>query len=153
MNYTPKDKVIKEGQVFVFGSNLAGVHGAGAAREALEKFGAVLGIGEGLRGSSYALPTKNERIQTMLLSDVKKHVATFVQFAIDHPELQFFVTRIGCGLAGFTDKQIAPLFKDAPKNCELPDGWEPCLNCGKPTFGRLGGFCTRVCEKDGPRAA
>jgi hypothetical protein len=109
--------------VFVFGSNRAGRHGAGAAKAALDKYGAVYGIGEGLRGRSYALPTKDENIRTLPLTEVVAHVETFLEFARHHSGIGFAVTRIGCGLAGFTDTQIAPLFKNAPSNCYLPEGW------------------------------
>lgn len=105
--------------IFVFGSNLAGVHGAGAAKEALENFGAEWGIGEGMTGRAYALPTKDENIQTRSLNDVQASVNSFLDLAVMHPKQEFFVTAIGCGLAGFTPEQIAPMFKDAPMNCTL----------------------------------
>jgi hypothetical protein len=114
---------MREGSIFVFGSNLAGVHGAGAAKTALDQYGAVMGTGEGLQGQSYGIPTKDEIIKTLPLAKIKKHVETFIDFAYDNPTMKFFVTRIGCGLAGYTDEQIAPFFADAPDNCELPDGW------------------------------
>ncbi len=109
--------------VFVFGSNRAGVHGGGAAKTAKESYGAKWGKGEGLFGRSYAIPTKNTHIRSLLPSEVAMHVDRFLTFARSHPELRFAVTRIGCGLAGFTDDQIAPLFAGAPDNCELPEGW------------------------------
>lgn len=109
--------------IFVFGSNLAGRHGAGAALYARRYHNATYGQGEGLQGDSYAIPTKDARIQTLPLSDIAAYVAIFIGFATAHPELTFVVTRIGCGLAGYTDAQIAPIFKDAPPNCLLPDGW------------------------------
>lgn len=109
--------------IFVFGSNLAGRHGAGAALFARQHHGAVYGCGEGLQGNAYAIPTKNARLQTFSLGSIAAHVATFLDFALTHPELTFNVTRIGCGLAGYTDAQIAPMFADAPANCVLPEGW------------------------------
>lgn len=113
--------------VFVFGSNLAGIHGAGAAKYALDKHGAVYGIGEGLQGSgmymSYALPTKDYQIQTMPLDTIKKHVDKFIETAKQHPELKFQVTCIGCGLAGYKHQDIAPMFKDAPDNCYFDTNW------------------------------
>lgn len=117
------------GQVFVFGSNLAGVHGAGAAAFALQHLGAVMRQGIGLMPNAdhprcYALPTKDEQIQTLPLEEVRKYVDKFIECAWERNDLSFFVTRIGCGLAGFTDYQIAPMFKDAPPNCQLPPGWE-----------------------------
>lgn len=106
--------------VFVFGSNLSGIHGAGAARFALLYKGAVMGIGKGHVGDSYALPTKDLVIRTLPLDRVKAYVDQFLEYARLHPELEFEVTRVGCGLAGFMDSQIAPLFKGAPANCHLP---------------------------------
>jgi hypothetical protein len=117
------DKVIKPGQIFVFGSNLKGYHGAGAAAEAVEKYGAVMGIGEGLQGHAYALPTKDERLVTLPLYKIEEHVHRFLVYAASFPKMQFFVTRVGCGLAGLTDEQMGPLFKGAPSNVELPHGW------------------------------
>ena len=95
-------------EVFVFGSNLAGMHGGGAAYVAFKKFGAVMGCGVGLRGQSYAIPTMQGGVET-----IKPYVDEFITFASAHPELFFYVTRIGCGIAGFRDKEIAPLFAKA----------------------------------------
>ncbi len=99
---------LKSDEVFVFGSNLAGMHGGGAAYVAFKKFGAVMGCGVGLRGQSYAIPTMQGGVET-----IKPYVDEFIAFASDHPELFFYVTRIGCGIAGFRDKEIAPLFAKA----------------------------------------
>ena len=124
-----------EHEVFVFGSNLAGIHGAGAALYARKHHGAILGKGIGLQGSSYAIPTKDEHIKTLPLSTIKKHVKDFIQFANEHPEMTFKVTRIGCGLAGYKDEDIAPMFWDAPINCKLPDEWRDIIyNPASPTF-------------------
>lgn len=109
--------------VFVFGSNLAGAHGGGAARVAYQEYGAKWGVGEGLAGRSYALPTKSSHFESLSLRDVAAHVDRFLAFAAARPDLTFAVTRVGCGLAGFTDAEIAPLFSAAPQNCELPEGW------------------------------
>lgn len=114
------------GQVFVFGSNEAGVHGAGAARFAWQQCGAVWGQGIGLAGLSYALPTKDARLQTLPLDRIRDHVDEFLRYAASQPQADFFVTRVGCGLAGYTDDDIAPMFEAAPSNCILPIGW------GKP---------------------
>lgn len=108
--------------VFVFGSNLAGRHGKGAALYARQNHGAVYGQGVGLWGDSYAIPTKDAHLRTLPLSIIQRHVATFVTFAGQFDGV-FTVTRIGCGLAGYTDAQIAPMFAAAPANCLLPDGW------------------------------
>lgn len=109
--------------IFVFGSNLAGRHGAGAAKFAVENHGAIYGRGAGLQGRSYGIPTKDRNIVTLPLAVIARHVRDFIVFAKEHPDWTFNVTRIGCGLAGYTDAQIAPMFSTAPSNCVLPDGW------------------------------
>ena len=111
---------LAENEIFVFGSNLAGAHGGGAARLAYRKFGAVWGEGVGLHGRTYAIPTMQGGVQT-----IKPYVDEFIRFAIEHPWLTFLVTRIGCGIAGFQDKDIAPLFKTAinVENIILPKGF------------------------------
>lgn len=118
----------KEGErtmkmIFVFGSNLAGRHGKGAALYALKHCGAVIGVGVGRTGNAYAIPTKDEHIRTLPLPRIAEYVAQFLHYAREHPELEFEVTKIGCGLAGYKEHQIAPMFIDAPKNCYLPDCW------------------------------
>jgi hypothetical protein len=109
--------------IFVFGSNTAGIHGAGAAADARKSHGAILGIGEGRVGNSYAIPTKTGDFQTRPLDKILESVLRFVEYAIEHDDEEFEVTRIGCGLAGYIDEDIAPLFKGAPQNCVLPRGW------------------------------
>ena len=99
---------LAENEISVFGSNLAGFHGGGAARVAHQRFGAVWGQGVGLQGQSYAIPTMQGGVET-----IRPYVDEFIVFARQHPELTFLVTRIGCGIAGFTDEDIAPLFKEA----------------------------------------
>ena len=107
--YTPERiSELKENEIFVFGSNLAGVHGGGAARFAYERFGAVWGEGVGLHGQTYAIPTMQGGVET-----IKPFVDEFIRFAKEHSRLMFLVTRIGCGIAGFRDEEIAPLFTDA----------------------------------------
>ncbi len=113
--------------IFVFGSNLAGIHGAGAAKVAMRLFGARFGEGEGLVGRSYALPTKDENIKTLPFKRVVEAVEKFICFAEANPQMKFWVTRVGCGLAGFKDEEIAPLFVRAPKNCNMPLNWKPFL--------------------------
>lgn len=108
--------------IFVFGSNLAGRHGKGAALYARQHHGATYGQGEGLQGDSYAIPTKDANLRTLTLPTIQQHVETFLIFARQF-NANFVVTRIGCGLAGYTDEQIAPMFASAPANCLLPDGW------------------------------
>ncbi len=114
--------------VFVFGSNLAGVHGAVAALYAVKHHGAIYGQGIGLQGNSYGIPTKDAHITTLPIRDITKYVNQFIEFADRHEEMTFMVTRVGCGLAGYTDIQIAPLFKEAPDNCVLPAEWEQYIN-------------------------
>ena len=109
--------------IFVFGSNLAGRHGKGAALDARKLHGAEYGVGIGRTGNAYAVPTKDERLKTLPLEAIAKHVADFIAYAEANPKLQFLVTRIGCGLAGYSDNQISPMFANAPSNCLLPDGW------------------------------
>ena len=109
---------LKSDEVFVFGSNLQGRHSGGAARAARKKFGAIWGQGVGLQGQSYAIPTMQGGVET-----IKPYVDQFIDFAKQHTELFFYVTRIGCGIAGFKDRDIAPLFKDAMgiRNVCLPE--------------------------------
>ena len=109
--------------VFVFGSNLAGRHGKGAALDARFKYGAQLGVGEGRTGDAYAIPTKDTQLRTRPLEGVRVSVEMFKTYARDNPGLVFRVTRVGCGLAGFTDDQIGPMFSNAPDNCILPREW------------------------------
>ena len=122
-----KDKTLPtKNEIFVFGSNLAGIHGAGAAKVAL-KFGARYGHGIGLYGQSYAIPTKNHDIQTMTLEHIQLYIDRFKKFTLENPKLEFFVSRIGCGLAGYKDHQIAPLFKGCGDNCSFADEWRQHL--------------------------
>jgi hypothetical protein len=116
--------------VFVFGSNLRGVHGAGAALYALHDHGAIYGQGIGLQGNSYALPTKDEHIRTLPLDAIRQHVENFKAFAREQPEMTFQVTAIGCGLAGYRPSQIAPMFSDVPDNCQLPNEFQTELGRG-----------------------
>jgi len=108
---------LKPNEIFVFGSNLAGAHGGGAALLAYRKFGAIWGQGVGLQGQSYGIPTMQGGVET-----IKPYVDEFIQFAKQHPEYKFLVTKIGCGIAGFTEEEIAPLFNQAIdcKNVLLP---------------------------------
>ncbi|MBR5433092.1 MAG: hypothetical protein IK117_01490 [Bacteroidales bacterium] len=111
---------LEPNEVFVFGSNLSGFHGGGAAAVAMKLFGAVWGQGVGLQGQSYGIPTMQGGVET-----IKPYVDEFIAFAKSKPELTFFVTRIGCGIAGFRDEEIAPLFAEAHNvdNIVLPQGW------------------------------
>lgn len=114
--------------IYTFASNLAGRHGAGSALEARRHHGAVYGRGSGRQGNSYAIPTKDYNLQTMPIKDIKPFVDDFIDYAKVHPELTFQLVRIGCGLAGYQDDQIAPLFSQAPANCQLPTKWITLLH-------------------------
>ncbi len=109
--------------IFVFGSNDRGIHGKGAALFARTNHGALIGQGEGRQGNSYAIPTKDSILEPKDLFAIRNSVNRFLTYARNNPDLEFEVTRIGCGLAGYSDEQIAPMFKDAPYNCFLPEGW------------------------------
>ena len=123
------------GWIFVFGSNLAGRHGAGAAKAARLDFGAVYGQGLGRMGNAYGIPTKDGRKggslqdprENLPLSEVRKHIDEFILYAKKQGELRFFVTRVGCGLAGHKDAEIGPMFAAAPANCSLPGDWKPYI--------------------------
>jgi len=113
---------LKPGEIFVFGSNLRGIHGAGAAKTALQ-WGAKYGQASGLQGQTYAIPTKDADIETMTVEQIKPYVDIFIEFAKSNPGLTFLVTDIGCGLAAHDPKNIAPLFEPALPypNIILPD--------------------------------
>lgn len=112
------------GEIFVFGSNLSGFHGGGAARAAHDRYGAQWGVCVGRTGQCYAIPTVRKHIAGALsLEAIRLAVDAFLHHAATHPEDTFFVTRVGCGLAGHEDRDIAPMFRDAPLNCSLPQSW------------------------------
>ena len=113
--------------IFVFGSNEAGRHGAGAAKFAFQHHEAIYGQGYGLQGNSFAIPTKDRQLKTLPLGKIAEYVNGFCFFAETFQELEFHVTRIGCGLAGYTDEQIAPMFYSAPKNCFFDKRWKDFL--------------------------
>ncbi len=121
MKFTP-EQITELGpdEIFVFGSNMAGHHAGGAARIARQKFGAIPGQGVGIQGQSYAIPTMQGGVET-----IKPYVDEFIEFASNCDHNTFYVTRIGCGIAGFKDEEIAPLFKDALKlyNVRLPESF------------------------------
>lgn len=124
-SFTPEMiKTLAPNEVFVFGSNLGGFHAGGAARAALDRFGAIWGQGVGLQGQSYAIPTMHGGVEA-----IKPYVDQFIGFAQSHPDLYFYVTRIGCGIAGFADEEIAPLFREAlaVDNIALPKSFHDIL--------------------------
>tara|TARA_R110000744_G_C19152865_1_gene539590 strand:- start:390 stop:743 length:354 start_codon:yes stop_codon:yes gene_type:complete len=112
-------------EVFVFGSNLAGRHGKGAAKDALENHGAIYGQGEGLQGNSYAIPTKDENLKPIALQGIDMHIHFFLRFAKMNPEKRFLLTPIGCGLAGNSKREIWAILQDygVPSNVYLTSTW------------------------------
>lgn len=126
LKYTPENITsLGEDEVFVFGSNLAGMHGGGAARVAHKLFGAKMGQGVGMQGQSYAIPTMQGGVET-----IKPYVDDFIKLAREWDQTTFYVTRIGCGIAGFKDSEIAPLFADATDlyNVILPESFVREIN-------------------------
>ncbi len=124
--YTPSCiEALQADEVFVFGSNLGGFHGGGAARVAFRKFGAEWGKGVGLYGQSYAIPTMQGGVDT-----IRPYVDEFIDYARNVPDKFFFVTRVGCGIAGFADAEIAPLFERAMEveNICLPESFVKLLS-------------------------
>lgn len=130
MNVTPNDIVkLNDGEIFVYGSNILGKHGLGAAKTALLKFGAEYGR-VGYCGNSYGINTKDNHLKTLPLSEIAKYVNTFTLFAKHNPQLKMLVTSIGTGLAGLRAEQIAPMFLEASKlsNVWLPKSFWDVLN-------------------------
>jgi hypothetical protein len=121
---------LQKSEIFVFGSNESGFHGAGAAYCAFTLFGHDYRLGFGRSGNCFAIPTKDWQIKTLPLEDIKFYINRFLDYVKFHKELIFYVTPIGCGLAGYTPEQIAPLFKDfiSLKNVYLPESfWKKLL--------------------------
>lgn len=139
MRYHRDGTLPTDRSIFVFGSNLGGHHGLGAANVALNGYGAIYGIGVGPQNQSYAIPTKNETLHPLSVGLIRKYVQQFIQYARLFSDTEqrsvnerydyrtFFVTSIGCGYAGYKPENIAPMFKDAPLNCSFPDVWKPYL--------------------------
>ena len=113
--------------IFVFGSNEAGRHGMGAALHARMHHGAIYGKGVGPQGTSFAIPTKDRRLRALPIEGIEWYVSMFKEYARRHQYHAFNVTRIGCGLAGFRDQDIAPMFADAPRNCRFSTKWAKWL--------------------------
>lgn len=113
-------KNLPEDTVFVFGSNLAGTHAGGAAKIANIHFGAIKGVGRGWSGQSFAIPTMNEHLQQMPLSQIQHYVDDFKIYAQNHPKVKYFITSIGCGVAGYKVEEIAPMFKGIAQNVIFP---------------------------------
>ena len=108
-------------EIFVFGSNLAGMHGGGSAAHAHQSLGAEWGVGVGRTGDCYAIPTLDKDLKQLELYDIEAHVRDFIDYARFNPELIFRIVAIGCGIAGFKPADIAPMFTNYPPNCILPD--------------------------------
>ena len=128
--YTPDHLThLEPDEIFVFGSNLQGMHAGGAARIAYNKFGARWGQGVGIQGQSYAIPTMQGGVET-----IKPYVDEFIKLAREWDQNTFYVTRIGCGIAGFTDRQIAPLFDEAYDlyNVRLPESFAKIIERNRP---------------------
>lgn len=113
--------------IFVFGSNLSGRHGKGAALTARKFHGAEYGVAEGLTGHSYALPTCGHQFEPLSLQTIRLYVERFLSYSYYHPEMPFKVTRVGCGLAYHRDEDIAPMFTTASNNCAFDNLWHPWL--------------------------
>lgn len=116
---TTPDNITELGpnEILVFGSNLEGNHAGGAARDAHEKFGAVWGKGVGIQGQSYAIPTMGD------IKQIEMYAKDFIEYAETHPDKTFYLTKIGCGIAGYSEDEIKPLFKYMPSNVARPEGW------------------------------
>ena len=126
-NIGPEQNPSADSMIFVFGSNEAGIHGAGAALYAARYRGAKRGIGFGPVGQSFGIPTKDMYLDTLPLRVIQYYVNLFLAYANSNKQLEFQVTQIGCGYAGYTQKQIAPLFELAPSNCLFDLAWKPFL--------------------------
>jgi hypothetical protein len=127
MKFHKDGELAPTGHIWVFGSNLAGRHGAGAALVAVRRYGAEYRVGVGRRGYSYAIPTKDGSLKVLALDKIGEYVRGFIVAAELNPSDEFFVTSVGCGLAGYKPKDIAPLFKSAPRNCSFPHTWQSIL--------------------------
>lgn len=110
-------------ECFVFGSNLSGRHGKGAALIAVREYGAIYGQAEGLQGRSYAIPTKDKMLRSLSLIEIEKYVSRFIKFAIDRQDIDFYITPVGCGLAGHKREDIRPMFDNMPTNCRFAETW------------------------------
>lgn len=125
MNVTPENILqLNSNEIFVFGSNLAGKHGLGAAKQALQ-FGAKYGKGLGLHGKTFAVPTKDKFLKTLPIDDIEHYVSYLLAFVLAHNNLHYLITKIGCGLAGYSPVQIAPIFYNFRniKNVSLPQSF------------------------------
>lgn len=121
---TPDDiSMLKDNEIFIFGSNLNGYHAGGAAKRALEQFGAVWGISEGLSGRTYAFPTLNKNMHKRTIKSLEDSRNKLFVTAEALPEYTFLLTKVGCGIAGFKEEKIAALFSECPDNIIKPKDW------------------------------
>lgn len=129
MNYQfhKENTIPPRGWVWVFGSNLKGQHGSGAAKVAHANFSAPYGAFRGSVGQAYAIPTNDKKLNLICLVDIKNDVAEFLEVAKNTPKSKYFVTRIGCGFSGYEDSEIAPFFRGAPDNCSFNEAWKGYL--------------------------
>lgn len=140
MSYQYHDETIvkhlAEDTVFVFGSNMAGTHAGGAAKTALLHFGAIKGAGRGWSGQSYAIPTMNEHLQQMPLLQIQHYIEDFKIYTKNHPKLKYFITSVGCGVAGYKVEEIAPMFKGISKNVIFPISFRPFVEKTLPKLNQ-----------------
>lgn len=140
MSYQYHDESIinslAEDTVFVFGSNLAGTHAGGAAKMALIHFGAVKGAGRGWAGQSYAIPTMNEHLQQMPLSQIQHYIEDFKIYTKNHLKNKYFITSVGCGVAGYKVEEIAPMFKGISRNVIFPVSFRPFVEKTLPKLNQ-----------------
>ena len=129
-------KTLAEDTTFVFGSNLAGEHSSGAAKTALEHFGALNGVGRGWSGQSFAIPTMNEHLQQMPLSQIQHYIDDFKTYTKNHPKNKYFLTSIGCGIAGYKVEEIAPMFKGISHNVIFPASFRPFVEKSLPKLNQ-----------------
>lgn len=129
MNYHDRENIteLKENEIFVFGSNEAGVHGKGAALTAKDFFNAETGVGFGPTGQAYAIPTKDKNITTLDIPKIDQYVSMFILYALQHPDKKFIVTRIGWELAGYTDIIMSKMFVNVSDNVLLPIEWKQTI--------------------------
>ena len=125
-------KSLPEDTIFVFGSNMAGTHAGGAAKTALLHFGAMKGVGRGWAGQSFAIPTMNEHLQQMPLSQIQHYIDDFKIYTKNHPKSKYFITSVGCGVAGYKVEEIAPMFKGISHNVIFPVSFRPFVEKALP---------------------
>ncbi len=129
-------KALPEDTIFVFGSNMAGTHQGGAAKTALLHFGATKGVGRGWAGQSFAIPTMNEHLQQMPLSQIQHYIDDFKIYTKNHPKMKYFITSVGCGVAGYKVEEIAPMFKGVSRNVIFPVSFRPFVEKTLPKLNQ-----------------